>query len=190
MSAFIAPPTQISLFLRVGIWMAERITGKLMLPARLLAWYPKAAIGSGVMEGLVAHEDGKLDKRILKLVRLSAAFTASCPFCIDMNSTEYRETGIVDAELLALQQEADLDAVSTFSLREKLAVRYGRSISLTPLQFSPELIAEITAHFTEREMVVLASTAAQVNFWARLIQALGIPSAGFSNVCPMQKAAP
>lgn len=190
MSAFIKPPAKISLFLRVGIWMAERIIGKPMLPARLLAWYPKAAIGSGVMEGLVAHEDGKLDKRILKLVRLSAAFTASCPFCIDMNSTEYIETGIVDAELLALQQKADLDAISTFSLREKLAVHYSRSISRTPLQFAPGLIAEIKVHFTEREIVVLASTAAQVNFWARLIQALGIPPAGFSNACPIQKATP
>ena len=190
MSAFIAPPAKISLFLRVGIWIAEKITGKPMLPARLLAWYPKAAIGSGVMEGLVAHQDGKLDKRILKLVRLSAAFTAACPFCIDMNSAEYRETGISDAELLALQRRVDPDAIPTLSIREKLAVRYARLISFTPLQFSPERIAELTAHFTEREMVILASTAAQVNYWARLIQALGIPPAGFSDTCPINKASP
>ncbi len=187
MSAFVAPPTKISLFLRVGIWMAEKITGKPMLPARLLAWYPKAAIGSGVLEGLVAHQDGKLDKRILKLVRLSAAFTAACPFCIDMNSAEYRETGISDAEWLALQRRIDPETIATFSLREKLAVRYARLISSTPLQFPSELIAEIAVRFTEREVVILASTAAQVNYWARLIQALGVPPAGFSETCPINK---
>lgn len=183
MSAFIAPPTHIPLFLKAGIWVSEKITGKPMLPARLLAWYPKAALGSAALEGLVAHHDGKLDKRMLKLVRLSASFAAACPFCIDMNSTEYRETGITDAEFLALQNQTDIDTVSTLSAREKLAVRYARLISATPLRFPPELIAAITAHFTEREMVVLASTAAQVNYWARLIQALGIPQAGFSDGC-------
>lgn len=183
MSAFIAPPTRIPLFLRVGIWISERITGKPMLPARLLAWYPKAALGSAALEGLVAHHDGKLDKRMLKLVRLSASFAAACPFCIDMNSVEYREAGITDVEFMALQNQADPGTISTLSLREKLAMGYARLISSTPLRFPPEFMAGITAHFTEREMVVLASTAAQVNYWARLIQALGIPPAGFSERC-------
>ena len=183
MSTFIAPPTRFPLLLRAGIWISEKITGKPMLPARLLAWYPKVALGSAALEGLVAHHDGKIDKRMLKLVRLSASFAAACPFCIDMNSDVYRETGITDAEFLALQNQTDPGTVSTFSTRERLAVAYARLISSTPLRFPPEFIAGITANFTEREMVVLASTAAQVNYWARLIQALGIPPAGFSDSC-------
>jgi alkylhydroperoxidase family enzyme len=186
MYAFIAPSTRIPLFLKPGIWILEKITGKPMLPARLLAWYPKAALGSAVLEGLVAYHDGNLDKRMLKLVRLSASFAAACPFCIDMNSTVYRETGITDVEFLALQNQTDLDTVSTLSTREKLAVRYARLISSTPLQFPSEFIAAITANFTERQMVVLSSTAAQVNYWARLIQALGIPPVGFSEGCSIK----
>ncbi|MDA8123682.1 MAG: carboxymuconolactone decarboxylase family protein [Deltaproteobacteria bacterium] len=185
MSAFIEPPTRIPLFLKAGILLAEKITGKPMLPARLLAWYPKAALGSAALEGLVAHHDGKLNKRILKLVRLSASFAAGCPFCIDMNSAEWSEAGLVVAEIRALQEEADPESVPSLSTREKLAVRYARLISSTPLRFPPEYIGELTANFTEREIVVLASTAAQVNYWARLIQALGIPPAGFSDVCPI-----
>jgi alkylhydroperoxidase family enzyme len=183
MSAFIATPTRIPLLLKAGIWISERITGKPMLPARLLAWYPKAALGSAMMEGLVAHRDGRLDKRMLRLVRLSASFAAACPFFIDMNSLEYREAGIADTEFLALQNQTDLDTIPTLSTREKLAVGYARLISSTPLRFPPEFMAGITANFTEREVVVLASTAAQVNYWARLIQALGIPPIGFSDEC-------
>jgi len=55
-----------------------------------------------------------------------------------------------------------------------------------PTRIPPFLKAGITANFTEREMVVLASTAAQVNYWARLIQALGIPPAGFSDGCSIK----
>ena len=102
MNAFIEPPRKISILLRLGIWVSEKITGRMMLPARILAWYPKVAIGSGVLESLVAHK------------------------------------------------------------------------------FLPDFIDQIKANFDEREIVILASTAAQVNYWARLIQALGIPPAGYS----------
>jgi len=74
----------------------------------------------------------------------------------------------------------------TLSTREKRAARYARLISSTPLQFPPEFIAGITPNFTERKMVALASTAAQVNYWARLIQTLGIPPVGFSDGCSIK----
>jgi AhpD family alkylhydroperoxidase len=179
MIPFITPPKRIPLLLRFGIWTSERVTGKPMLPARLLAWYPKAAIGSGIMEALVAHEDGHMDKRMLKLIRMAASVAAACPFCIDMNSHEHRLSGITDEEAASLR--GDIESVASFSEREKLAITYARLISSTPLKFHPDVVEQVKAAFTEREFVILASTAAQVNYWARLIQALGIPPAGFGN---------
>jgi alkylhydroperoxidase family enzyme len=179
--AFIAPPRRFPFFLHLGIWISERVTGRRMLPARILAWYPKAALGSGTLEALVAHQDGQLDERMLKLVRMAASFAAACPFCIDMNSHEHVSLGINSEEVNALRGLVDLESVASFSLRELLAIQYARLISQTPLKFQPDFIARIKANFDEREMVILASTAAQVNYWARLIQALGIPPAGFSD---------
>jgi alkylhydroperoxidase family enzyme len=180
MNAFIDQPKKISWPLKLGIWFAEKTTGKIMLPARILAWYPKAAIGSGVLESLVAHYDGLLDERMLKLVRMTASFSAACPFCVDMNSHEHESVGITNDEVLALRGMIDLENVPSFSAREKLAIQYARMISQTPLKFYPDFIELLKENFSEREIVILASTAAQVNYWARLIQALGIPPAGFS----------
>ena len=177
MQAFIDQPKRIPLIFKFGIWVSEKITGKTMLPARILAWYPKAAIGSGIMEGLVAHEDGAMTQRMLKLIRMTASHAVACPFCVDMNSYEYREAGITDEEAESLR--GDVERVTTFSEREKLAIQYTRVISQTPLKFQPDLVERVKSAFTEREFVILASTAAQVNYWARLIQALGIPPAGF-----------
>jgi alkylhydroperoxidase family enzyme len=179
MSAFIDPPGRTPVLLKLGIWFSEKITGKRMLPARILAWYPKAAIGSGVLESLVAHHDGKLNERMLKLVRMAASFAAACPFCVDMNSYDYQAVGITDDEVLFLRGQLEPDSVSTLSAREKLAIQYARLVSQTPLKFYPDFIKQVKANFSEREIVILASTAAQVNYWARLIQALGIPPAGF-----------
>jgi alkylhydroperoxidase family enzyme len=79
----------------------------------------------------------------------------------------------------ALRGQSALESVPAFSERERLAIQSARLVSQTPLKFHPDFIAQIKANFDEREMVILASTAAQVNYWARLIQALGIPPAGF-----------
>ncbi|MEW6405622.1 MAG: carboxymuconolactone decarboxylase family protein [Chloroflexota bacterium] len=179
MTAFINPPNRIPLLLKIGIWFSERITGKTMLPARILAWYPKAALGSGVMEALVAHADGAMDQRMLKLIRMAASYAAACPFCIDMNSHEHRRYGITDEEAESLR--GDFQSIATFSEREKLAIAYTRVISQTPLKFHPDLVERVRSAFNEREFVILVSTAAQVNYWARLIQALGIPPAGFND---------
>jgi alkylhydroperoxidase family enzyme len=177
MQAFMEQPERIPFFLKLGILISERITGKTMLPARILAWYPKAAISSGVMEALVAHEDGEMTRRMLKLIRMTASYAAACPFCIDMNSYEYREGGITDEEAESLR--GDFEQVATFSEREKLAIAYTRVISQTPLKFHPDLVERVKSAFTERQFVILVSSAAQVNYWARLIQALGIPPAGY-----------
>lgn len=180
MDTFIDPPKNIPLILRLGIWFAEKTTGRRMLPARIMAWYPKAAIGSGIMEALVAHEDGEINQRMLKLVRMAASFATACPFCVDMNSHEHAALGIGTREVSALRGQIDLDDVSSFSVRERLAIQYSRLVSQTPLKFHPDFLKQLRQNFKEREIVILASTAAQVNYWARLIQSLGIPPAGFS----------
>lgn len=186
MNPFIEPPRKIPFYLRLGIWVSKKVTGKDMLPARLLAWYPQAAIGSGVLESLVAHHDREVSDRLLKLVRMQASFAAACPFCIDMNSFEFENYQISQDEIMVLQGRKDPDSVTSFTEREKMALQYARLISQTPLQFPKTFIEELKQHFNEREIVILATTAAQVNYWARLIQALGIPPAGFSNQCDVE----
>jgi alkylhydroperoxidase family enzyme len=88
-------------------------------------------------------------------------------------------------ELKVLQGIKPIEEVSSFSAREALAIEYSKLISKTPLQFPHSFIEELKRHFNQREIVILASTAAQVNYWARLIQALGIPPAGFSDQCKL-----
>ena len=186
MKAFIDPPKSIPFYLKIGIWISRIVTGRDLLPVRLLAWYPKAALSSGIMEALVAHKDGNLDKRILKLVRLTASFSVACPFCIDMNAYDCDQYGITREELAALQGQVEMGVVHTFSPREIIAIEYAVFISAASLRFPRDFIDKLKENFTEREIVILASTAAQVNYWARLLQALGVPPAGFSSHCELQ----
>ena len=80
MKAFIDPPKSIPFLLKIGIWISKKITGRDLLPGKLLAWYPKVAISAGIMEAMVAHKDANLNKRILKLVRLRTSFPSPVLF--------------------------------------------------------------------------------------------------------------
>lgn len=179
--AFIQPPRHLPFWLRPGLWLARRITGRDLLIGRLLAWTPKAALSSGILEALVEHGSGAADARLLQLVRMQVSFAASCPFCIDMNGAGHARQGITPEEVDVLRGKRQADSVPTLTVRERLAIDYARRITETPLRFAPEIVDALKPHFDEREIVMLATTAAQVNYWTRLIQALGVPPAGFSD---------
>ncbi len=189
--AAIPAPRRPNLLLRLGVSFSERSVGKRLDPARLLTWYPKAAIGFGVMEALVAHHDGRLDARLLQVVRLVASLAPGCPFCIDLNGMGRERNRLTDDEVRALARlagGADAAWPDSLSPLERLAARYAAVLSATPVE-PDEILVEVTTTFTPREVVVLATTIAQVNAWARLIRGLGILPAGFSDTCEVSRSA-
>jgi AhpD family alkylhydroperoxidase len=181
--SYVEPPRRVPFFLRIMLFLVEKRLGRELLANRIMTWYPKALVGSGVMEALVAHDEPEVPKRLLGLIRIRTSFLVSCPFCIDMNAKDFAGRGITDDEIRALQGALPLESVPSITAREKAALRYVDCISSTPLSFRADVIDAMKAHFSERGMVIVASTCAQVNFWARLIQSLGVPPAGFSAEC-------
>jgi len=179
----VAPPARIPLLLRLALSLVEKRLGKKLLANRILAWYPKAMIGSGIMESLIAHDDREVPLRLLTLIRVATSFLVSCPFCIDMNSRDYDRKGISDQEVRVLQGRVPREEAESLSAAEKVALAYVDCICRTPLAFPRSVIDDLRRHFSDRATVIIAGTCAQVNFWARLLQGLGAPPAGFSSSC-------
>jgi len=172
--------------LRFLLASVEKKLGKRLVANRILGWYPKALVGSGFLEAFVAHDEPEVGRRILALVRIFVSFRVSCSFCIDMNANHFTDAGLSEADIAALRDFAanpETTPSSLFSEKETAALLYTASITSTPVSFDADNIASVLRLFGERGMVILASTAAQVNFWARLIQSVGVPPAGFSAEC-------
>ena len=178
-------PKHIPWLLQLGIRIAERKTAKRMEPARVLAWYPKAAFSSGILEALVAHEEPGISRRLLQLVRMQVSILVNCSFCIDMNSDGYEQHQITQEEIEGLQGLRSLGDIPSFSHQERVALQYAKELTATPLPDNDDTISLMKECFDERQFVVLATTAAQVNYWARLIKGLGIPPAGFRTECSL-----
>jgi alkylhydroperoxidase family enzyme len=181
--AYINEPSKIPWYLKLGIKIAENKIKKKMLPARLLSWYPKAALGSGIMESLVAHGDKEVSVRLLKLIRMQVSFAASCAFCIDMNGNEFNKAGITEQEILYLQNPESTSSCNSLSPSELSALEYIRQITVTPISIQNQTLVNLKKYFSQRAIVIIVSTAAQVNYWTRLIQGLGIPPEGFNESC-------
>ena len=180
------PPAHVPWYLRLGLWWAKRKTGKEPLPGRLLAHVPRAALGAGLFELGAAHAPRDLGGRELAAARLVASATVGCPFCIDMNAAGFGDSGLTRAEL-DLLVGLERDCWAELGTREHLAARYAACLSATPVELPAELATKLRAVFAERELVVLATTIAQVNYWARFCNGLGIPAAGFfdDRACPL-----
>jgi AhpD family alkylhydroperoxidase len=182
------PPQHIPLLLRPALFLAERLTGKEALPGRLLAHFPKGALGAGVLEATAAggsdmsSPDGA---RVLAIARIVASTVAGCPFCIDMNAAAWQRVGLTRAELESLLAK-DVNA-ARLDPRSAAAARYAAVLSATPVLLDGDLVASLRTLFTPREIIVLATTIAQVNFWSRFSQGLGVPAAGFfdESACPV-----
>jgi len=185
-NAFIQPPKRIPFYIKIGIGISKRITKKDLLAPKLLAWYPKVAISSGVLESLIAHGNKDLNERVLKLIRIQSSLSVGCPFCIDMNSFEYEKSGISEEEMQGMTGGIEIDKIQSFSAKERLAIKYAKLISQTPVNITAEFMEKVKSEFSEREIVILSSTAAQVNYWARMLIALGVPPAGFSDKCDLR----
>ncbi|NDL67457.1 carboxymuconolactone decarboxylase family protein [Anaerotalea alkaliphila] len=181
----IREPRRIPPPLRLGIFIAEKVTGKRMEPARILSWHPKAAVSSGVLEALVSHKEKGISKRLLQLVRMQVSVMVNCSFCIDMNGKEFEKQGITTEEVEALQGRRKLEEVPSFSRRERVALQYTRELTSTPAVGNGTTIRRMKRHFDEKQFVVIVSTIAQVNYWARLIKGLGVPPAGFRPDCSL-----
>ena len=183
------PPRRAPWYLRPMLWMTRRVTGKDPLPARLLSHFPKGAIGAGFFE-LTAADAGDFDGRLLAVARIVASVVAGCPFCVDMNAATWQRARLTPDELRLLfaPARAQLDLLGE---REAVVARYAAALSGTPVIVGVELERDLRRAFSDREIVILATTIAQVNYWSRFNQGLGVPAAGFfdESVCALPSGA-
>jgi len=182
MESLIEPPEKIPFLLRPALSIADKKAKKDVLPGRVLAWSSKIAISSGLLE-LYVEEDAAdcLDSRLIKLLRIRISYMIPSPFAVDINSQNYENFNISEEEIKFLQGLVEIENIKSFSKKEKTALKYAEALSETPIVLKQTLLNDLRNQFSEKEIVTLASLSAKVNYWARLIEALRIKPAGYTD---------
>lgn len=178
----VVPEREPGLLLRPLIWAAERRLGKRLAIARVLLWSPRVAIAALILELATEAATRKLPRRLAGLVRIKVSMVAECPFCIDLNTLGHDALGISAAEVMAMRDEGE-PGLGSFSERETLLLEWVGAQTRTPLRLGDEL-ADRLSGIEPKVLVAVASLSAKVNYWARLMQGLGVPTPGFQDSCP------
>jgi AhpD family alkylhydroperoxidase len=144
-------------------------------PVEVWAHQPRLMSGMGRFQQAVrkAHT---VDQRLKNLVELKGAQMIGCEFCVDLGSQICRNSGLSDAELLALPRYRQSEE---FTEREKLALDYTVAVMRTPVEVTDELFARMKEHFSDKQLVEITALLTVVNL-DRFNAAFGIGSAGFS----------
>lgn len=182
MPSLVAPPEHIALPHRLLLAYADHRAGKEMLPGRVLAWDPDISLGSGLLEQYI--EDGaahNMSDRLRTLVRMRVSYQVPSPFALDINSWFYKDFNITADEIEALRGLRKIEDVASFSPKEQLALRYAAAITATPVHLEQSLLDALRATFSAREIVAIAALSAKVNYWTRLLEALRVKPAGFTD---------
>src|SRR5450755_4249273 len=172
---------KVKLVYRIGPKMMKKLTGREpqtgrgIEPMEIWAYQPKMMFGMGKFNQAV-RKARTVDERLKNLIELKGAQMIGCEFCVDLGSQICRNSGLSDAELLALPRYRHSDL---FTEREKLALDYTVAVMRTPVEVTDELFAGMKEHFTDEQLVEITALLTVVNL-DRFNAAFGIGSAGFS----------
>ncbi|MCL2323680.1 MAG: carboxymuconolactone decarboxylase family protein [Oscillospiraceae bacterium] len=172
----VEPRKHVPFWVRLGANVAESKTKKKMQLPLVLAWYKRAAFSSGILESLASQGEGKANGRLLQLIRIQISMQNGCHFCMDMNMNNHEKNNITKQELDGMQNDS-VSSIETFSQTEIVALTYARDLTETPPNIDDSILKELQSSFNERELIIISTTIAQVNYWTRLIRGLGIPVA-------------
>src|ERR1043166_3845995 len=98
---------------------------------------------------------------------------------MDINTAVSRKRGVPEDKLQAIDRYADHPG---FTDRERDALPYAETVTISPNDITDDQFAELRRHFTDREIVELTVQAAFENFRARANRALRIEDDGFAKL--------
>jgi len=157
----------------------QRMTGKKGaltgdIPIRALR--PRLLIGYLRFEKAVATKP-RVEQRLRALAVLKSAVMQGCEMCQDIGSHEARTAGISDEQVLDLYRYRESEH---FDEIERLVCDLAVGMTVTPVQVSDELFAELKQRFDDGQLVELVNLIAVENLRSRFNATFGIGSTGFS----------
>jgi AhpD family alkylhydroperoxidase len=125
---------------------------------------PEVATGMAAINH--AYKNSGMERDIFELIKIRASQINGCAFCVQYHLNDARKLNIAPEklDLLATWRESGL-----FSPREEAALEWTERVTLLAgHHIDDDTYARVLSQFSERELAVLTTAVAQINFWNRL----------------------
>lgn len=103
-----------------------------------------------------------IEKNLQELIHFRVSQINKCAYCLDMHSKELREAGETEQRLYGLSAWRE---TPYYSDRERAALAWAEAVNQCDIP--DDVYEEVSAHFTEEELVDLTLTVGAINIWNR-----------------------
>jgi AhpD family alkylhydroperoxidase len=125
---------------------------------------PDAYRGLSAVEAAVAG--GRLEKKLIHLVKMRASQINGCAFCLDMHSKDARKGGETEQRLYLLNAWRE---TSFYSEREQVALAWTEHLTRVSTEGAPQAAYDrLTAVFSPDEIADLTVLIGMINLWNRV----------------------
>ena len=124
---------------------------------------PKAMSGMNRLGNAI--DEGTIDTKLRRLVEIRVSQINGCAYCCDTHSEQAREAGETQQRLDVL---AAWHHANFFTEREQAALLWAEELTrIEQSSTSDDLYQQVSAHFTEQELVDLTVIINTMNAWNR-----------------------
>jgi len=174
------PPKTLSY--RLGTRFARRRYGTMLDPGAAVAHNMKVGRSYALFE-LSVERWRALDHGLKDLAVMAAAASIGCAWCLDFGYWEATMTHRVPAEKIrAVPGWRDSDV---FTELERLVLEYAEAMTDTPPSVTDEMVARLSTHLSEAQLVELTAIVAVENLRSRINSALGLTAQGLRDRCEL-----
>lgn len=163
-------------YLRPFFWNQRRKYGNPLDASLLWARSPRLFLGVAFLYGMIDRRSSPIEPALRSLMTVRVSQLNGCPFCVDINSATLIKRGgsMKKIESLERWRESDL-----FDSREKAALDYAETMTLSDAKVENEHIEILRKHFSDDAIVELTALVAFQNLSSKFNAALAVEPQGF-----------
>lgn len=170
---------------RLAAAYSRRRFGRVVEPGAAASHHSGVLASMGMLETSVQLGWRRLDPHLRWLAVQAAAGDIGCSWCTDFGYYEGVQQGVDSAKVRDVPRWRISDV---YDDRERAVLEYAQAATATPVEVRDDLVERLHRHFSEAEIVELASWVALENFRSRFNAGLGLKSQGFSDNCQVPAA--
>ena len=165
---------------RLAYRYSRRRFGRVVDPVAAAAHHSGVLVAMGALETIADRGWGRLDHHLRWLAIQSSAMRIGCSWCTDFGYFEGVQQGVDPHKV---REVASWRSSTLFDDRERAVLEYAEAATATPAVVPDDLVQRLRRHFSDAELVELASWVALENLRSRFNAGLGLHSQGFSAQC-------
>ncbi len=170
---------QLPLLTRVILFFQKKRFGFALNPTKAWGVMPRLMLGMNFLFKLLSSKNSKIDQGLRTLISVRISQINNCEFCIDMNSHLFFQN---KGEIEKIDQLKSWQGSNIYSIKEKVALEYSETVTITGRNVSQELQKKLLEHFQKEEIIELTAIIAYQNLSSKFNSALDIKPNGFCEV--------